>query len=479
MMVGAMVVGSLTGCGNEEVSTGTGKVVETESATKVVTEEASTDEVVVEDVSEVVAEDQETESEEAIEEETEESKLDENGVYLGDYSGFTYSREYTAPTEADVEETIQDILDSNSTREYLEEGTVADGDTVVVSFTGTIDGEVIDGLSGEEEEFTIGEEVFLAEFEDALVGHDVGEEFEITLEFPEDYIEESIAGKTATITTVVNSIAGPVQEVELTDEWVKENSTYSTVDEYKQGIMEELEMQAEEYADSTAVYSLISDLYNVCYAEVSDEEVAEEFEAEVAIYKNEAKELGMTYEEYVKEVQSYVTYDTDEEYVEAFESSIKATVKEDIEKKKILNAFAEKESVDLSDEAYEQYLEREADIYGYESKDEFVAELESIGYDKYIRTIFEELQIGRKLMEISKLVEAEVAEPETTEETELVSEGATEVAEDITEVSTEVAEVETEEVTTEVVETTEAIEDTEIATDDVSLEVGEEVSLEE
>lgn len=462
VMVGALAVCSLSGCGNSEKQPEDKIIVSTEAQSDIPDSETSTEEV---------TSDEDTETDVETESETEESKTDEKGVYLGDYSGFTYTREYEAPTDEDVEETIQEILDSNITRDYFEEGTVADGDTVVVSFTGSIDGDILDGLSGEEEEFTIGEETFSEEFENALIGHEVGEEFEIILEFPEDYEAEDVAGKTAVLNTVVNSIAGPIQEVELNDEWVKDNTDYATVEEYKAAIMTDLELQAEEYADSVAVYSLISDLYDVSHAEVSDDELAEGIEQKLAIYKNAAEDMGMTYEEYVAEMYAYTSgteNDGETDVVEAFEYSLKETVRSDIEKEKILAAFAEKEAVDLGDEAYEAYLEKEASLYGYESKDEFVAELESIGYDVYIRTIFKEIQVGQKLMEISELVDPEVAEPETTDGTELSE--------------TELLETELVEEDTEVVSETEFSEETSsnIVEDvTVDVEVGEEISLEE
>lgn len=502
LLVGTMVIGSLTGCGS-------GKK---EATTEATTAEASTEERSTEGSSTEAGaeENSENASEESSETETDsDSGLDENGVYLGDYSNFTYTREYTAPTDQDVEETINDVLESNETREYKEEGTVADGDTVVVSFTGSVDGKVMDGLSGEQEELTIGDGTFITDFENALVGHKVGETFNVDVEFPEDYSEEDVAGKTATMSVVVNSIAGPIQKVELTDEWVKDNTDYDTVEAYKAGIMDTLEKQAEEMADSSAIYSLINDLYNVSYAEVSDEEIDAEANKTIDQYKQDAKDMDMTYEDYVKQLQGYDTStDTEEasesesteagseveseseseagsevesesetsteveteasttvDPVESFEQSIRNAARDTIEQEKIIAAFAEKESVDLSDDAFDAYLENQASLYGYESKDEFKEELDAVGYSDYIQDIFKEYQVGKKLMEISKLVTLDVVEAET--DTEAISENGTEAETDVSTDDTEV--------TTEVA----SEEDTTASDEDVSLSVGDEVSLEE
>lgn len=512
LLVGTMVISSLTGCGS-------GKK---ESTTEATTTEASTEKSTKDGSTEGSEESSEGASEESSEEESESStsELDENGVYLGDYSNFTYTREYTAPTDQDVEDTINDVLESNETREYKEEGTVADGDTVVVSFTGSVDGKVMDGLSGEQEELTIGDGTFIADFENALVGHKVGETFDVDVEFPEDYSEEDVAGKTATMSVVVNSIAGPVQKVELTDEWVKDNTDYDTVEDYKAGIMDTLEKQAEEMADSSAIYTLVNDLYNVSYAEVSDEEIDAEANKTIEQYKQDAKDMDMTYEDYVKQLQGYdASTDTEEasesesteegseaesesetstkvesesesteagsevesesetstevetetsatvDPVESFEQSIRNAARDTIEQEKIITAFAEKESVDLSDEAFDAYLENQASLYGYESKDEFKEELDAVGYSDYIQDIFREYQVGKKLIEISKLVTLDTVEAET--DTEAISEDGTEAETDVSTDDTEVA--------TEVA----SEEDTTASDEDVSLSVGDEVSLEE
>lgn len=512
LLVGTMVISSLTGCGSDKK----------ESTTEATTTEASTKESAKDSSTEGSEESSEDASEESSEagSESDTSELDENGVYLGDYSNFTYTREYTAPTDQDVEDTINDVLESNETREYKEEGTVADGDTVVVSFTGSVDGKEMDGLSGEQEEITIGDGTFIADFENALVGHKVGETFDVDVEFPEDYSEEDVAGKTATMSVVVNSIAGPVQKVELTDEWVKDNTDYDTVEDYKAGIMDTLEKQAEELADSSAIYTLVNDLYNVSYAEVSDEEIDAEANKTIEQYKQDAKDMDMTYEDYVKQLQGYdASTDTEEasesesteegseaeseseaasevesesesteagsevesesetstevetetsatvDPVESFEQSIRNAARDTIEQEKIITAFAEKESVDLSDEAFDAYLENQASLYGYDSKDEFKEELDAVGYSDYIQDIFREYQVGKKLMEISKLITLDTVEAET--DTEAISEDGTEAETDVSTDDTEV--------TTEIA----SEEDTTASDEDVSLSVGDEVSLEE
>lgn len=362
-----------------------------------------------------------TETETDSETETIETE-DNNGVSLGDYSAFTYSRVYIPPTDDDVENEIKETMEESISMTYTDEGVVKEGDTIVVSFSGSIDGEIMDGFSGEEEEFTVGEGAFIDEFESAMIGHEVGEEFDITIDFPQDYEDEDIAGKTAVLNTIINSIAEPAEEVELTDTWVLENTNYKTVEEYKKSVKEKLEDQANESADLIAIYELLSNLYSVSYADVTEEELAAGLEEELDTYREEAERLEMTYEEYVQEMYSVRVVD--------FEKDKETEMKSVLSNQKILNAFAEKEGVDLSEAAYQEYLEKEAKLYGYESKEALVYEMENLNFESFLKNLFLETQVGRKLMELSELTQETELDTEQIKaalnETELFSEAESE-----------------------------------------------------
>lgn len=114
----------------------------------------------------------------------------------------------TETADSDIGElSVEDISDSgdlNTTGGVA----VKDGDTVNIDFTGYIDGETFDGGStnGAGTDLVIGSGGYIAGFEEGIIGHTVGETFDLNLTFPEDYWDEDYAGKDVVFTTTVNGI---------------------------------------------------------------------------------------------------------------------------------------------------------------------------------------------------------------------------------------------------------------------------------
>ena len=146
-------------------------------------------------------------------------------------------------TDDDIDSEIQIRLQMSVKEETITDRPAQDGDMVDIDFTGTIDGEEFSGGSAEGYAFQLGSGAMIGAtddykgFEEQIVGHNTGDEFDIQVQFPEDYsLNPDMSGVVADFHIVLNKIY--TSEVpELTDEWVKENSEESeTVDEYKEEI---------------------------------------------------------------------------------------------------------------------------------------------------------------------------------------------------------------------------------------------------
>ncbi|MBR7033927.1 MAG: FKBP-type peptidyl-prolyl cis-trans isomerase [Clostridia bacterium] len=160
--------------------------------------------------------------------------FDENGhfkdvraldyVELKNYEKLVISR---ADLDTKVKERIDAMLENYGTPSQLTEGTVKDADTVNIDYTGYIDGEAFEGGStdGNGSTVTIGESPMIDGFLEQIVGHNVGETFDINVTFPEDYGNEELAGKDAVFTITINYIEGDKDIPELTDEFVSANIT--------------------------------------------------------------------------------------------------------------------------------------------------------------------------------------------------------------------------------------------------------------
>src|SRR5699024_8011198 len=164
-------------------------------------------------------------------------------VKLGDYKNIELEKIEYNVTDEMVEEKVLEVQDSNARLLDAGDADIKDGDIANIDFIGSIDGEEFPGGSAEGHDLTIGTNTFIPGFEEQLISKKKGEEVEVKTTFPEDYHEESLAGKEAVFEVKINSVQ--TKELpELDDEFVKDVSEFDTLDEYKEDIRENLE---EEY----------------------------------------------------------------------------------------------------------------------------------------------------------------------------------------------------------------------------------------
>ena len=170
----------------------------------------------------------------------------EGEVIMDDYSIIEIPSNQVNVQDYEIDTMIDSILQQSSATEEITEGTIEEGDTVVMDFVGVLDGEdePFEGGSAEGVTATIGSGTFIPGFEDQIIGHKIGETFDIHVTFPAEYREE-LAGKDATFTiTVHNKTVTTVPE--LTDEFVKEfaaanlDTELQSVDELREYIRDYL-----------------------------------------------------------------------------------------------------------------------------------------------------------------------------------------------------------------------------------------------
>ena len=155
-----------------------------------------------------------------------------------------------------VEQEIQSRLEAAAPEQDVTDRAAQSGDWVNIDYTGTLDGVAFDGGTATGYDLELGSGSFIGAsgdyqgFEDQIVGHNTGEEFDITVQFPENYQSSDLAGKPANFHIVLNKIYQKVTP-ELTDEWVANNSESSkTVDEYKEEVKISLQEQQDDSGNS-------------------------------------------------------------------------------------------------------------------------------------------------------------------------------------------------------------------------------------
>ena len=280
-------------------------------------------------------------------------------VTIGEYKGLTLNRISQEVTDDDVQAEIDYDLEDKG--EEIKDGTVESGDTVTINFTGTIDGKEFDGGSAEDYQLTVGEGSMIDGFEDGIIGMKDGETKELDLTFPEDYYDDSVAGKAVVFKVTLQKFT---RKAELTDEWVAANTDYKTVDEYKNSVREQLEKDADTSADI--------DLYDSAWTEVlSASEIKKYPEADV---NTAIEEYKAQTEQYVQEAGIEMS-----DFLEAqgisedeYDDECKTYAESKVEQNLIVQGIMTEEGLTIEDSELDELKDLLCQEYGAASIDELV-----------------------------------------------------------------------------------------------------------
>lgn len=253
----------------------------------------------------------------------------------------------------DVDERIKAIQEQNARLVTSEDGKAEKGDVVDIDFEGYVDSEKFDGGTAQGVELEIGKGQFIAGFEDQIIGHKVGEEFEINVTFPETYHVASLASKPAVFKTKLNKIQKKDLPV-VDDEFVKDVSEFENLEDFKKDIKKKLSDEAKAKNERETETEIMDKFLELVKAEIPE-----------ALVKNKAFDLVREFEYRLKSqgiaLKDYMAYTglTVEKMVENFMPEAEKTVKVDLGLKKV----AELEKISVSDEEIEKEYEAIAKAY--------------------------------------------------------------------------------------------------------------------
>jgi trigger factor len=168
-------------------------------------------------------------------------------VDVPELSGIELERMVVPVTDADVDDMLDRLAENQTEFEAVEEPRpAAEGDQVLIDFKGSVDGEERPGMQADDFELTLGSGRFIPGFEEQLVGASPGEHRQVTVTFPDEYGEKSIAGREAVFETDVKEVRAP-KPTEINDEFAKKFGE-ETVDSLRQRLREGI---SEEYRQAS------------------------------------------------------------------------------------------------------------------------------------------------------------------------------------------------------------------------------------
>lgn len=290
-------------------------------------------------------------------------------VVLGDYLGIEVDKVEVEVTDAEVQEEIDYFLYYQAELKVIEDRTtIEEGDIVNLDYTLTVGEKDIDAYDGYEMEVGAGD---LPELDAKLIGCEVGKTESIVTTIEDEYVYPDYVGQTGTWTVTINAIQERVIP-ELTDELILWNTEYSSVEEYKEGVYNELyASKAEEAENEQIIAGFEVIIANSEFSGLSDADVQSYVDETLTYYKSYASMYGIDLESFIS-IFAGTTY---EEFVVMLEEEGEYVVKQNL----ILEAVLEAEGLELTEQEYTDGLTSYAAEYGYETPEEL---LESAGEEE-------------------------------------------------------------------------------------------------
>lgn len=274
-------------------------------------------------------------------------------IDINDYKGITVTKKSTRVTKKLIDEEIEKVRDRNSRMVTIEDGEVVDGDMVVIDFEGMKDGEPFEGGKAENYNLKIGSGNFIPGFEEQIIGHKTGEEFTISVKFPEDYQAEELKGADAEFKINLHEIKRK-ELPELDDEFVKDVSDKETLDEYKEEVKETVKKRLEEEQKKDIEDQVITKLCDSVEGEIPEQ-----------MYDNAVNEMVQEFDMRLR--SQGMDFNTYMQYMGATPDTIKEMYRPDAERRVklrlALEKIAEKEGFEITSEELDAEYNRLAEQY--------------------------------------------------------------------------------------------------------------------
>lgn len=347
----------------------------------------------------------------------------EDYVTLGEYKGIKATKpESIEITDEEVGYEIEYELSEAAKTEEITDRAVQEGDTVNIDFSATMDGEEYEDGNLDNYDLEIGSGDFIEGFESGLVGADIGEEVDLNLTFPDDYFDTEVAGKDVQFKVKINSIS-VVTVSELTEEYVKANTDYQTVEEYKESIRKSLEEDNEQNIQEQLQADVFEQVVANATVDGYPEELYDDFYAMVeSSYQSTADMLGIELEEVYSDFYGITEEDLKEQTIEEIQQYL------------IWQMIAQNENIQLTQDEYDRGIKELLEYYEEDSVESFE---ELYGKEE----IAEEL-LRQKVMEflVSKAEVTEVSAEEYNSDEDFDLEEIEEADDDTAEIDQEAEE---------------------------------------
>ncbi|MDO4855860.1 MAG: trigger factor [Limosilactobacillus gorillae] len=281
-------------------------------------------------------------------------------VTLGDYKGMEVPEQDTSVSDADVDNELDSKRQQQAELVLKEDEAAADGDTVVIDYEGSVDGELFDGGSADNYSLVLGSGSFIPGFEDQLVGHKADEDVDVTVTFPEDYHAKDLAGKEALFKVKIHEVKEK-QLPELDDEFAKDvDEDVNTLDELK----DKLKKQLQDQKEATAKAAIEDAAIEAAVANAETEEIPQAMLDDDTNRQLQQYLAGMQQQGINPQMYFQITNTTEDDLRKQFAEDAAKRVKTNL----VLEAVAEDANLSASDEDVQNEIADLAKQYGMDEE---------------------------------------------------------------------------------------------------------------
>ncbi|TZE81714.1 trigger factor [Calorimonas adulescens] len=313
-------------------------------------------------------------------------------VNLGEYKGIEVEKIEYNVTDEDVENELNKMRERNARLVSIDDRPVQEGDTVLIDFEGFINGEPFEGGKAQNYSLVIGSHAFIEGFEEQLIGKSKNETVDVRVRFPEDYGNESLAGKEAEFKVTIKEIK--YKELpELDDEFAKDVSEFDTLDELRADIRKRLQEGNENRAKNEFTNKVIQKVVDNASIEIPDVMIERELDSMERNVDMNLRYQGITLDKYFE-----VTGTSRED----FRNNMRQDAYNNVKTSLVLDKIAEVEKIEVSDDEIEGEIENIAK--GYQDQEKFKGSITE-DYKEYIKDSLVIRKTINMLVENAKPVE--------------------------------------------------------------------------
>ncbi len=276
-------------------------------------------------------------------------------VEITEYKELKATKKKVEATDEEVAERIEELKERNARLVSIEDRAVVDGDITVIDFEGFVDGVAIDGGKGENYELTNGSGQFIPGFEEQIIGHTLGEEFDVNVKFPTEYTPE-LADKDAVFKIKLHEIK--VKELpEVDDDFAQEAADCDTVADLMKQIKEEIKDHKEHENEREIETQLLDKLAENVKGEIPEVMVDNELNGQIRDIDYRLSMQGMNFETYLQYMGMTV---------EMYKENAKESALKNVKIRLALEKIAALENLEVSDEELDAEYTKFAEQYGME-----------------------------------------------------------------------------------------------------------------